>query len=55
MALHVASTGFGVAGAVNAALQAAKIVALADPELAERLRVRLGLPPESLFHKPVPS
>jgi len=46
-ALHVASTGFGVAGAVNAALQAAKIVALADPELAERLRVRLGLPPES--------
>lgn len=47
VALHVPSTGFGDDGAVNAALQAAKILALADSELAQRLRVKLGHPPES--------
>jgi phosphoribosylcarboxyaminoimidazole (NCAIR) mutase len=44
MALNVASTGFGVDGAVNAALQAARILALTDPALAERLRARLDRP-----------
>jgi len=39
IALNVATTGFGVAGAVNAGIEAARILARVDPALATRLRI----------------
>ena len=38
IALNIATTGFGAAGAVNIAIQAARVLALDDPALAVRLR-----------------